>query len=217
MSYPLDWKLFGLTFRAITKHYEGLDHIEINKPYIFAANHIGLIDAPFIASVLMKKLNHRIHFFAKEELIKQYGKFITKKILRFIPVYWSDPSKSIEEATLWLKKGESVAIFPEGRRSTAPHLVRGKTGVARLALSSRVPVVPIGYQGPIPSKMNESLLGDMADLFKVHAPVTVKVGKPMFFPEYYNQPISKELLQRMTDEIMEKISPLCNKKYKPEA
>ena len=139
----------------MTKHYEGLEHIEKDKAYIFAANHIGLIDSPFIASVLLKKLDHRIHFLAKEELIKQYGKFITQKVLRLIPVRWSDPGKSINEAQTWLQRGESVAIFPEGRRNTAPYLVKGKTGVARLALSSRMPVVPISYQGPIPSKAQE--------------------------------------------------------------
>lgn len=213
MSYPLDWKLISLIFRALTKHYEGLEHIDKNQTYIFAANHIGLIDSPFIASALMKKLDHRIHFFAKEELIKQYGKFITQKFLRFIPVRWSDPGKSINEAQAWLKRGESVAIYPEGRRNTAANLVRGKTGVARLALSSRLPVVPIGYHGPIPSKTQENLLQDLVDLFKVHAPVTVKIGQPMYFPENYNQPVTKELLQKVTDKIMYRIGQLSGRSY----
>jgi 1-acyl-sn-glycerol-3-phosphate acyltransferase len=214
MSYPWDWKLILSVFRVFTKHYEGLEHIQDDRAYIFAANHIGLIDAPFITSVLFKKINHRVHFFAKEELAKKYGSLITNKIFQLIPVYWSEPGRSVQIAAEWLKAGESVAIFPEGRRNTSPILQPARTGVARLALLSRAPVVPIGYSGPVPSKPNEDFWRDFLDFFIAHQPVNIKVGEPISFPEYYGQPITKELLREVTDKIMQKIAILSGKEFK---
>ena len=53
---------------------------------------------------------------------------------------------SMDSVLQVLKSGELLAIFPEGTRSPDGRLYKGKTGVARLVLQAKVPVIPIGIR-----------------------------------------------------------------------
>ena len=55
--------------------------------------------------------------------------------------------ESLETALEVLGRGEAFGIYPEGSRSRDGRLYRGRTGVAHLALTAGVPVVPVGLQG----------------------------------------------------------------------
>lgn len=214
LSYPLDWKAMSLIFRRLVRKYEGLENLPSENPYIFAINHMGMIDSPFIVSVLMKRLRHRIHFLAKHRIYELYGDFIARKIFRTIRVHRDNPSECLIEAQEWLRKGESVGIFPEGERNPGPVLRRGKTGAARLALAARKPIIPIGYSGPVPLTAREDdLRNDIKALFTQRQPVVVRIGKPLFLDRYYGRQVTYELLREITDKLMVEIGKLCGKKY----
>ena len=115
---------------------------------LLACNHISLLD-PLIVLWLGECTRRKVRFLAMAELWKT-------PVLRFflehthqIPVDRASAGAlgSLESAATALRAGECVAVFPEGEISTDLELMPGKTGVARLAASTGVPVTPMGVWG----------------------------------------------------------------------
>jgi 1-acyl-sn-glycerol-3-phosphate acyltransferase len=99
-----------------------------------------------------------------------------------------------------LKDGEAFAIYPEGTRSRDGRLYRGKTGVAWLALTAGVPVVPVGLKGtdhvqPIGSKGIRP------------AKVTIHFGAPLDLSRH-GKADSGRARRHATDEVMDAIAAL---------
>ena len=114
------------------------------------------------------------------------------------------------EALKWaikaLKDGKVIGIYPEGTRSLTGKLQKAKTGVARLALAAKVPVVPVGLIG-----MFEILpKGCYIPKFKR---ATINIGNPIYFKKYYNKKINNKILNEITTKIMNEIAKLSNQKY----
>jgi 1-acyl-sn-glycerol-3-phosphate acyltransferase len=106
-----------------------------------------------------------------------------------------------------LKQGLVVGIYPEGTRSPDGRLYRGKTGVARMALEARVPVVPVavfGTEKVMPLDSKRPHLG---------VDVTVQFGKPLTFERYYDRPADRFVLRSVTDEILYEIMMLTGQEY----
>ena len=89
-----------------------------------------------------------------------------------------------KEALKWavkaLKQGKIIAIHPEGTRSLTGKLQKGKTGVVRLALAAKVPVIPIGLIGTF------EILPKGKYIPKLKR-ATMNIGKPMYFGKYYDK------------------------------
>ena len=105
-----------------------------------------------------------------------------------------------------LSKGEALGIYPEGTRSPDGRLYRGKTGVARMALEARVPVIPVV----------------MIDTEKIQPPgrvipkigrVGVRIGKPLDFSRYEGMEGDRFVLRSITDEIMYELMELSGQEY----
>lgn len=131
-------------------HFEGAEHIPASGPAIVAVNHISYFDPLAIGYALD---SHRRHprFLAKSELFEVP---VVGAILRSARQIKVDRGgrfalRSLRYAEEALAEGELVVVFPEGTSSTAPDLApsRPKTGVARLALASRLPVIPAALWG----------------------------------------------------------------------
>ena len=115
-----------------------------------------------------------------------------------------DRSKTIGKLTKSLKNKEIIIFFPEGDTNRGTELLKGKTGVADLALRTGVPVIPFGMR-----RSKNPLLR------------IIEIGKPLYFPE--EQRLMKQigdesekyypLLRKATDKIMREISNLCQKSY----
>ena len=137
------------------------------------------------------------------------------------PVVRGGDDDALEFFTKLLKEGHVLSIFPEGtipaeeeipRSAMEPKtgLLRGKTGAIRLALKARVPIVPMGLSGTGKALCPEAVpRGEKLPLPKP-VKITVKFGKPWDLSSYYDQPITKELLRTLTDELMKKISELVD-------
>jgi 1-acyl-sn-glycerol-3-phosphate acyltransferase len=108
--------------------------------------------------------------------------------------------KSLADAIAAVKAGDSVVIYPEGTTPKEGDFwpQRGKTGIARLYLETRAPVVPIVSWGP-------QEIFDPRDCGKLHygrKPVTVVAGPPVDLSKWDDAAPTAATLYAITDEIM---------------
>lgn len=165
---------------------EGRENLPTNKkePLIFCGNHRTYADPPLIV-VTAKR---HVRFLAKEELSK--NKFFAFLGVVFDAIYVKRDSKDVSalKTTLKaLKNGESIALFPEGTRNGMEKGEKAKDGAAFFAVRTGAKVIPVGISG------GEKLFKKMY----------IKYGEPLDFSKK-----SKEELDQVTDEIMEKIIKL---------
>ena len=139
---PWAWSKCILWTFGIKITVQGLDHIDLHKPYIFVSNHASMADIPTV----MVALKGNVNIVFKKELTRvplwgwalRYGPFIM--IDRANP---RDAMASIERAARTIRSGQSVILFPEGTRTTDGKLQSFKRGAFTLAAKSGVPVVPM--------------------------------------------------------------------------
>jgi 1-acyl-sn-glycerol-3-phosphate acyltransferase len=187
-------------------HVEGRDRVPERGPVILAANHRSFMDSLFLPLVIRR----RVTFVAKAEY------FDDKKTAWFfrgvgqIPIRregGSASERALEAATDVLDAGGVFAIYPEGTRTRDGRLHRGHTGIARLALRTGAPIVPVGMIGtdeinPIGRKLPR--------LFR---PVMVRFGNPISVDRYEGREHDKLVLRQITDEVMFEIRQLCGYEY----
>ncbi len=129
----------------------GLEHVPSRGPVILASNHLSFVDSVVIPLVVPRK----VAFLAKSDYFTGTG--IKGTLSRWwfegigmLPVDRDDARAAIDSldtALEVLRRGEAFGIYPEGTRSRDGRLYRGRTGVAHLALTAGVPVVPVGLAG----------------------------------------------------------------------
>jgi 1-acyl-sn-glycerol-3-phosphate acyltransferase len=195
--------LFAITRRD----WRGAEHLPAGTGFIAAGNHMTNVDPLTFAHYLYD------HGVAPKILAKSslFGVPVLGWVLRSsgqIPVYrnTSRAGDSLRAAEVALAEGECVAVFPEGTLTRDPDLwpMVAKTGVARLALTSRVPVVPIAQWGA------QDLLGRYKKLFKPFPPkkVTVLAGPPVVLDDLYDRPLDAATLREATERVMAAITAL---------
>src|SRR3982751_3441298 len=105
-----------------------------------------------------------------------------------------------------LAEGELFGIYPEGTRSHDGRLYRGKTGVARLALETGVPVIPVAVVGT-------DVVAPPGKKFGTFTRPVVRFGKPLDFSRYDGLENDRYILRSVTDEIMYEIMRLSGQEY----
>jgi 1-acyl-sn-glycerol-3-phosphate acyltransferase len=203
MKYILLGPLVRLVYRPKAI---GLEHIPSEGPAIVAANHMSFLDNLVLPLVVPRR---KVVFLAKADYMDTWYLKWFFKGANVIPV--RRESKSASEAALQagvqaLSEGQLVGIFPEGTRSPDGRLYRGKTGVARMALEGRVPVIPVGITGTF-----EAMPYDR----KTPRPgrITVQFGKPLSFDRHYDVARDRFVLRSVTDEIMYEIMLMTGQEY----
>jgi 1-acyl-sn-glycerol-3-phosphate acyltransferase len=128
--------------------FEGAHRIPTYGPAILASNHVSYLD-PLVLALLADRRHRRVRFLAKAELFDKRGLGWALRQIRQIPVQrnTADAAASLDAAVAALERGECVAVFPEGTISLDLEPMPGKTGVARLAGLTGVPVTPVGLWG----------------------------------------------------------------------
>ena len=106
-----------------------------------------------------------------------------------------------------LAEGRLLGIYPEGTRAPDNRLYRGKTGVARLALESRAPVIPMAMINTF------ELMPSGRPLPKLRPRPEVRFGEPLDFSRYYGMAHDRVVLRAVTDEIMYAIMELSGQEY----
>ena len=188
----------------------GAENIPALGPAIIASNHLSYADWIFMPLVLRR----RITFVAKSDYFTGAG--IKGRFQRGffkgtgqVPIDRSGGSASegaMRAGMKVLERGELFGIYPEGTRSHDGRLYKGRTGVARLALEAKVPVIPCGVIGTDviapPGKVIASL-----------ASPTVKFGERLDFSRYEGMESDRLILRAVTDEIMYRIMELSGQDY----
>ncbi|GAA3626181.1 hypothetical protein GCM10022223_49280 [Kineosporia mesophila] len=206
--------LLGPLIRVLYKPWvKGLENIPKKGPVILASNHLSFSDHFF----LPLHVNRKITFLAKAEYFNGRGVKgrLTAMFFRGvgqIPIERAGGRAS--EAALRtgmkvLDKGELLGIYPEGTRSPDGRLYRGRTGVARMALESGIPVVPVAmistFEVQPPGKLIPQLLPK--------GKVGVVIGEPLDFSRYEGMSTDRFVLRSVTDEIMYQLMVLSNQEY----
>ena len=189
---------------------EGLENVPEEGAAVLVSNHLSFSDSIFLPLVVPR----RVTFMAKSEYFTGRGikGRLTASIFRGagqVPVDRSGGRAShaaLSTGMKALERGELLGIYPEGTRSPDGKLYRGRTGVARLALESGVPVIPVA----------------MIDTEKVQPPgqvvpnigrVGIRIGKPMDFSRYEGMENDRFVLRSITDEIMYELMRLSGQEY----
>lgn len=127
---------------------DGAHMIPPHGPAILASNHTGYLD-PIALGYLVDLRRRKARFLAKRELFEK--RFVGRAfhLLRQIPVDrgTGDAMHALHHAVEALERGEMVVIFPEGTISLDLEPMAGRTGTARLAQATGVPVTPVGMWG----------------------------------------------------------------------
>lgn len=207
MVYTLTKLTIIPAIKLYVSKVSGLENLPRKGAFIAAANHASYMDHLIISSYLISHLDRRVHFLAKKEHFDNILKKAWHNYAGAIPL---DREKGGKKALRWavkaLKDGKIIAIHPEGTRSLTGKLQEAKTGVARLALLAKVPVVPIGLAGTFEMLPK----GKYIPKFKRAA---MNIGKPMHFAQYHNKKINKRILREVTTKVMKEIARLSNQKY----
>ena len=172
---------------------------------ILASNHLSFADWVFMPLVL----DRRVTFVAKSDYFTGAGvKGWAQK--RFfagtgqVPIDRTGGRASegaLRAGLKVLQRGELFGIYPEGTRSHDGRLYKGRTGVARLALEAKVPVIPCAVIG------TDVIAPPGKILTKVISP-TVRFGRPLDFSRYELLREDRYILRSITDEIMYAIMEL---------
>ncbi|CAM5781176.1 lysophospholipid acyltransferase family protein [Cellulomonas persica] len=194
--------------KATTKtDWHGVENFPTDRGFIVASNHMTNVDPLTFAHFLWDNgVVPRV--LAKASLFKVP---VVAPVLRAtgqIPVYRNTAAagESLAAAEKAIADGEVVAVFPEGTLTRDPDLwpMVGKTGVARLALSTRAPVIPVAQWGP------QNLLGRYKKLLKPipRKKVTVVAGPPVVLDDLYDRPQDTATLREATERVMDAITAL---------
>jgi 1-acyl-sn-glycerol-3-phosphate acyltransferase len=125
-----------------------------------------------------------------------------------IPVYRNTTSAgdSLNAGITAIEAGDAVAVFPEGTLTRDPDLwpMAGKTGIARLALTTQAPVIPVAQWGA------QNLLARYGKLLKPFPRklVTVVAGPPVYLDDLYGRPQDTKTLREATERVMAAITGL---------
>jgi 1-acyl-sn-glycerol-3-phosphate acyltransferase len=187
--------------------FEGREHIPREGPIIAACNHISYFD-PLAHGLMVVKSGRRPRFMTKSEMYRGYVMRHLLEGAKQIKVERGSGSAApVEAAIATLAQGETVMIYPEATITRNPDStpMQGKTGVARIALASGAPVVPVavwGSQHVAPKEGTRSL--------SFGRPIWLKAGAPMDFSAYEDRPDDTGVLREVTDSIMDELTRLVN-------
>jgi 1-acyl-sn-glycerol-3-phosphate acyltransferase len=187
--------------------WRGQDHIPAEGATILAANHLSYMDI-FAVSLFADSARRYPVFLAKSSLfsIPVLGTIITK--LGQLPVYrgQADAALVLREAEMVARNGACVIFYPEATVTRDPDKwpMVSKTGVARLALETGAPVVPIAHWGA------ERILpyGSFVPRFLPRKTVKIVAGPPVDLSEFVGQPPTSQVLRAMTAKIMMDVTDL---------
>lgn len=189
------------------RRWSGTEHVPVEGPVIAVSNHVTNLDPLTLAHFLYD--HGRVpRFLAKHALfeVPVIGWFF--RASGQIPVYRgteraTDALLPAQEA---LAAGRCLAVFPEGTLTRDPHEwpMAGRTGVARLALTTRAPVVPVAQWGP------QDVIPRYSWRFRPvpRKTVSVTAGPPIDLSDLYDQPLTAEVLRAATDRIIDRLTEM---------
>ncbi|GAA3613909.1 lysophospholipid acyltransferase family protein [Marihabitans asiaticum] len=189
---------------------EGLEHVPADGPAILASNHLSFSDSIFLPLVVER----RVTFLAKADYFTGRGVKgrLTAMFFRGVGQLPIDRSGGkASEAALRsglrvLERGELLGLYPEGTRSPDSRLYRGRTGVARMALTAGVPVIPVAMIDTDKAQPTGTIVPKIMQ-------IGIRIGAPLDFSRYEGMEGDRFVLRSVTDEIMYELMRLSEQEY----
>ncbi|MFO7294462.1 MAG: lysophospholipid acyltransferase family protein [Clostridia bacterium] len=170
---------------------EGLENFPMEGKTIVYANHISWLDPVIIGCVLPRQ----VFFMAKAELFKIP---LLRTVIRYLGAFpvnrGSADLSAIKHSLQVLNEGKVFGIFPEGTRNKTGFLQSFSHGIASIAHKSRAKVLPVAIVGQ----------------YRLFRPMTIKIGKPLNFDDYFAQKSNTELLERMANQMEQALRDLLS-------
>jgi len=213
-TYSRGWRQFSRIIlhpllRLLMRHrWTGKENIPKTGGIILAPNHLSYADWPTIA-VFSDGYAHRYPVFMIKSPVFEV-KVIGPLMYKFgqLPVYRGrgDAGKVLKLAEQALADGACVIVYPEGTATRDPDLwpMVGKTGAARLALTTGAPVIPIAHWGA------QDILPYGSKKLRLFPRKTVRMaaGPPVDLSAYRGQRLGASTLRAATADIMADITAL---------
>ncbi len=189
---------------------EGLEYVPSSGPAILASNHLAVADSFYLPLVVRR----RITFLAKSEYFTGTGLkgrltawFYTVAGQVSIDRANADAAQAaLDTAERLLGQGKLLGMYPEGTRSPDGRLYKGKTGLARLALQTGVPVIPVAMIGT-------NVVNPPGSKMWRFGRVTVRFGKPMDFSRFEGMAGNRFIERAVTDEVIYELMGLSGQEY----
>lgn len=165
---------------------QGEEHIPTEGGVVLCCNHMSNLDPTTMAAFVKRP----VRYIAKKELFEKRWSAKLLSALGAFPVdRQTTDMKALKTAIKLLKNGEALGIFAEGTRVKEGEAKAAKAGVALFALKGEAPIVPIC----ISSK------------YKFRSVVHIRYGKPIYLDEYKGQKVTTEMMEEITEKVMEKV------------
>lgn len=212
MFYWVAKYTLGVALKIVYRPWSrGRRNMPRRGPVILASNHLSFADHFFGPLPLPRK----VVFLAKAEYFTGTGlKGLMSKAffsgVGQIPIDRTGGAASeraLRSGLRVLAAGSVLGIYPEGTRSPDGRLYKGRTGVARLALESRAPVVPCAMINTF------EFLPPGSFRPKMRIRPGVIFGEPLEFSRYYGRESDRAVLRAVTDEIMQQMQKLSGQEY----
>lgn len=179
----LFWLMSVIVYRI---KINGKENIPEDGAALICPNHVHALDAVLV----VVHAKRRINVLAKEELFEHRALRWLAKIFGVYPIKQNSADLSAIKTSLKiLKNKELLLIFPEGTRNGLARGVPVKNGPMTIAIKAGVPIVPVGIKGN----------------FKAFSKVTINIGKPIYYDEYKDKINDKEVVSKLTEDLIKEI------------
>jgi 1-acyl-sn-glycerol-3-phosphate acyltransferase len=138
--------LLRLLFRV---RMTGLEHVPARGSTLLAFNHVSALDGPALAIAFAARTGRPVRFLVAAEFFRRWFHGWVLRTFEQIPIRRGEGDGAALDAALdALRAGSVIAIAPEGAVNADPErLQRIRSGIARLALPTGAPIVPVGMWG----------------------------------------------------------------------
>lgn len=199
-----------ILLRVFRPWVRGIENVPTSGPAILASNHLSFIDSVFLPLVLRRP----VVFLAKSEYFT--GRGLKGWLVRMffnasgqLPIDRSGGRASEDALTTGvavLGEGKLLGIYPEGTRSPDGRLYRGRTGIARMALESGVPVIPVAM-------VDTDKVMPIGQRIPTVQRIGISFGRPLDFSRFDGYDNDRFVLRAITDEIMYELLVLSGQEY----
>jgi 1-acyl-sn-glycerol-3-phosphate acyltransferase len=188
----------------------GAENVPKRGGAILASNHLSFVDSIF----LPLKLRRQVTFLAKSDYFT--GKGVKGALIRWffkatgqLPIDRSGGKASEDSLNTGLGVLERellLGIYPEGTRSPDATLYRGRTGIARMVLEAKVPVIPVAM-------IDTEKVMPIGQKYPNIQRVGVVLGQPLDFTRFAGMEGERAVLRSVTDQIVYRIMRLSGQRY----
>lgn len=199
-----------LLLRVFRPWVKGAENVPTDGAAILASNHLSFVDSVFLPLVL----NRSVTFLAKAEYFRGRG-FKGWLVRQFfiatgqLPIDRSGGKASEDSLNTGLEvlaQGKLLGIYPEGTRSPDGRLYRGRTGIARMVLEAKVPIIPVAM-------IDTEKVMPIGQRIPNVQRVGIVFGKPLDFSRFEGYEGDRFVLRAITDEIMHELLGLSGQEY----